>query len=314
MKSQPSSSEPDVPSRGHGARGGLAIFVLTALLVLPGCRLWPARMATSDTFSASKRLTREGISAMELGQWEEAESQLREAVAKSPDDADAQRHLAEALCCRGAHQEALQHMLIAAELAPGNTTAVVRAGELLLLANRPVEASELAGKAVKCDPNLAAAWSLWGQAHAELGAEDQALAYYQRALMLAPDDSGVLLKSAELYSRRGQYERCLASLHHLIDTYPQDGAPLDALLLEGKTYLALRRPQQAAHSLAQAARLYPASVEMFYLQAEVEMAMGRPEEAKQLARRALDLDSSHGPSQELLVRLPGGDSAGSLRR
>lgn len=268
----------------------------------------------SDSLSASERLTREGISAMELGQWEEAESQLRKAVAKSPTDADAQRHLAEVLSARGAQSEALQHMLIAAQLAPSNTSTAVRAGELLLLADRPAEAGEFAAKAVKRDPNLAAAWALWGQAHAELGAEEQALAYFQRALMLAPNDSSVLLRSAELYNQRGQYERCLASLHHLIDTYPQDGAPLEALLLEGRTYLALRRPQQAADRLAQATRLYSDTAELLYLQAEVEMAMGRSQQAEQLARRALELDSTHGPSRELLVRLPDDGPLGGLRR
>ena len=60
-----------------------------------------------------------------------------------------------------------------------------------------------------------------------------------------------------LYRQLGQPARALATLHHLLDTYPPGEEPQLSLLLEGQTLADLGRPTQAAESLHAAVRRGP---------------------------------------------------------
>lgn len=250
---------------------------------------------------------------MEAGDWKEAETRLREALERSPHDADIERHLAEALYQQGKQDEALRHMISAATLAPHDAATAVRASEMLLESGRAEEAAKLADQAVKLNSSLAEAWAVRGRARARLGKFEQAQANFQRALLLSPNSSRVLMDSAQLYSDQGENERALATLHRLIDTYPPGEEPCDALLLEGRTYLALGRPQQAGEVLLHASNHFSPTAEMNYLRAEAELAMGRPVAAQQLAREALALDARFSPAHDMLTRLAAGGD-GQLRR
>ena len=135
---------------------------------------------------------------MEVGDWREAELRLREALAKSPNDPDIQRHLAETLCHLGEREEALEHMIGAAAAAPQDAAIAVRTSELLLEAGRADQAARLADHAVKLDASRADAWAVRGRTRAALGQPDAAQADFQRSLLLAPNSSQVLIESAEL--------------------------------------------------------------------------------------------------------------------
>ena len=249
---------------------------------------------------------------MELGKWFEAESLLREAADKSPNDPDVRRHLAETLWQRGAHEEAIEHMLAAERLCGCDAATAVRAGEMLLSVGKAKQAAELADKGVQLDHSLAAAWALRGRAYAAAGEHERALADYGQALRLAPSDTGVLLAAADLYSLRGQHERCLATLHRLIDSIPPGSEPTEALLLEGRTYLAMGRAGQAASSLKLAADRGPGSAELSYLQAQCEWQLGRLGTAETLARQAVAQDSGHAPAQQMLLQLSQLPAEGTL--
>lgn len=287
-------------------RVAYALALLTLPVVMSGCLMWRRGGGISEALTAHQRLTRLGVSAMEAGDWHEAELRLREALAKSPSDPDIQRHLAETLCQLGEREEALEHMIGAAAAAPQDAAIAVRASELLLEAGRADEAAKLADHAVKLDAGRADAWAVRGRTRAALGQPEGAQADFQHSLLLAPNSSQVLMESAELYSRHGEFERCLATLHRLMDTYPPGEEPCSALLMEGKTYLALGRPQQAGESLQYAARRFPHTAELQYLRAEAKLALGRPAEAQQLAREALALDSQFAPAHEMLQRIATG--------
>lgn len=279
---------------------------LTLPLVVSGCVMWRRGGGITDSLSAHQRATRLGVAAMEAGDWREAEVRLREALAKSPNDPDIQQYLAETLYQLGDRQGALKQISQAAAVAPHDVAIAVRASEMLLEAGDVERAARLAEHAVKLDAARAEAWAVRGQTRAALGLAYQAQADFQRALLLAPNSSQVLLHSAELYNQQGQYERCLATVHRLIDTYSPGEEPCEALVMEGRTYLALGRPQQAGETLQLAARRFPQTAELQYLRAEVELALGRPAEAQQLAREALALDSQFSPAHEMLSRIAAG--------
>jgi tetratricopeptide (TPR) repeat protein len=291
-------------------------MVLSCMLIpcmMSGCLAWRRGGNMPDSLSASHRLTRQGLAAMEAGDWTEAEVRLREALDRAPHDAAIQQHLAETLYRRGAREEALKHMIAAAAAAPQDASIAVRTSEMLLEADRAEEAAKLADHAVKLNPDLADAWAARGRSRARLGLNGEAQANFQRALLLAPNSSPVLIESARLYSEHGEYERALTTVHRLIDTFPPGEEPCEALVLEGRTYLALGRPQQAESVLADASSRYPATAEMTYLRAEAELAQGRPVPAQQFAREALALDGKFAPAHDILGRLAR-DEGEQLRR
>ena len=240
---------------------------------------------------------------MEQGEWLEGEAILLEAIEKMPYDPVPRTHLAESLWKRGAQDQAIEQITTAARLSPNDAAIAVRAGEMLLGAGSAKAAADQAARAVKLNSKLATTWALRGQAYAAQGLDDRALADYQHALLLAPNNTDVLLALGSLYNQRQQHQRCLVTLHRLLDSYPPGKEPVEALMLEGQTYLALNRPAEATACLALAVERGPTTAELRLLQAHAELALGRPRQAEDLARQALLVDSKHEPARQLLLRL-----------
>jgi tetratricopeptide (TPR) repeat protein len=253
-------------------------WLLVCLVLLPGCVSWRALQPVPPSVAAGRRLSRQGVAAMEVNRWDEAEQYFASAVDKAPEDPEARRYLAEALWRRGATSEALDHIAVAASLDADDASTAVRAGEMLLEAGEAQRAIEQADQAVRLDNTLASAWTLRGRAYLAKGDDDRALADMQRALLLAPNSADVLYETAKLYHSRGQHQRCLATLHRLQDTSSSAGGPPEVLELEGRTYLALGRPRLAADCLAKASQQGGTSTELATLQAEA---------AQQLSSRPL---------------------------
>ena len=255
--------------------------------------------------AAARRLSRQGVAATEACEWEKAESLFRAAVDKSPDEAEPRRQLAESLWRRGAAAEAVEQIVAAADLASEDAQLAVRAGEMLLATGRAHEAADFAQDALQLDNQLALAWALRGRTFAARGQDDRALADFSRALLLEPRATEVLLDSARIYSRRENHDRSLATLHQALDSVPLESVPQELLVLEGRSYLALERPAQAAERLTLAADRGPATVELRMLQAEAELAQGHLPTAENFARLALAIDAENQAAHQMLQQLAG---------
>ena len=247
------------------------LMIATLLLAADaGCVSWRALQPVPPSVMAGRRLTRQGVAAMEVKQWSEAEELLREAVEKNPDDPETHSNLAEVLTRRGAKDEALEHMSIAAQLDSDDPWTAVRAGELLLAAGDTKQAIKQADRAIRMDQSLSDAWLLRGRSYSAAGDKDRAMADLQRALLLAPNESNLLMESARLYHERGQHHQCLASLHRLQDIVGPGGESSDMLELEGRTYLALGRPRMATERLALAVQQGTTSPDVPVLMAQAQ--------------------------------------------
>jgi len=269
---------------------------------LIGCALSKKKLV-SESIATCRQLSREGVTAMEMGQWEQAEKLLVEAVAASPTDVDARRSLSEVLWQRGSFRDAVIHMEAAVRLDPRHAPTVVQAGEMLLNVGAVDRAMERAETALELDPMLAGAWTLRGQIHRRRGDLDLALADLQYALRFAPHDAKSLLDVAQIYYDQGRPQRSLATLHHLLDTYPPGEEPQAAIWLEGLAYSSLGRHSEAVESLKMATtRGEPPSELLFHL-ARSEQAAGQPAAATATLQRALALDSGHEPSRLMLAQL-----------
>ncbi|MCC7474692.1 MAG: tetratricopeptide repeat protein [Pirellulales bacterium] len=286
----------------------------TVLAALPGCATLRRKGATAEAIAASRELSRQGVAAMEMGQWAQAEDLLQRALQASPDDSTTHRSMAEVLWHRAAYQEAVNEIHAALEHEPANASLQVRAGEMLLAIGNGEAALDCAERAIQLDPKLGTAWALRGRCHYQLNHVDQALADLHHALQYSENDADVLFDVATIYRQRGQAARCLTTLHQLLDTYPPGAEPQPALLLEGLSLLDLGRPQQASEVLATAAQQGPASVEVLYHLAQAYSAAGDLDRAGATAHQALALNAAHEPSRQLLGRLANQPGSNEIQR
>jgi tetratricopeptide (TPR) repeat protein len=281
----------------------MRLFAVTMAVFLCGCAALGRRGPVPEDVATCRELTQQGVAAMELGHWQEAESLLQRAVEASPVDSATRHHLAEVLWHRGATDAALVQIEAAMRLDGTDASLIVRAGEMLLATGSADKALERADEAIRLNPKLSTAWALRGRVYWRMNQTDRALADLQRALQFAPDSSDVLMDVAALYRQRGQHERCLTTLHHLLDTYPPGQGSQLAYWMEGLTLSDLGRPQQAVESLRTASQQGPANADILYYLAQAQLASGRPAAAATAIQEALAANPSHEPSRQLLAQL-----------
>jgi tetratricopeptide (TPR) repeat protein len=281
----------------------VAWLVLANLTGFAGCATFGRRGPDAEKAAACRDLTRQGISAIELGQWQRAELLLQQAIETSPDDPEARLYLAETLWHRGATQQAMSHITAALEAQPSDAKLAVRAGQMSLAMGARDAALAHAERAIRVDPQLAAAWALRGRIFWQLQQPERATADLQRALEFAPRSSDVLLDLAVIYRERRQPTRCLTTLHYLHDTYAPGDEPQAAYVLEGLTLIDLGRPQQACEAFFAATQRGPANAQLLYYLAHANFGAGRYSEAAAAAQQALATDASHAASRQLLAQL-----------
>jgi tetratricopeptide (TPR) repeat protein len=147
------------------------------------------------------------------------------------------------------------------------------------------------------------AWALRGRILQQAGDTKQALADFHRSLSYQPDQRDVLLEIAELYRQMGQPQRALANLQSLLDSYSAGDEPQNILYLEGLSYAALKRWEDAAVSFAAARDHGVPTPEILFRLGEAEFLAGHRVEAQQAAQQALALQPNHVPSRALLDRI-----------
>jgi tetratricopeptide (TPR) repeat protein len=256
-----------------------------------------------ETLATCRELSSEGISAMETGELDRAQTLLAEAVTVSPSDVDARRNLAEAFWQKGAYRDAAVQMEAAVRLDPRHAPTVVRAGEMLLAVGAVERAMQRAEQAIRLDSNLAGAWALRGRVYRLRGESDRALADMQHALRFAPNDPGALLEVAQIQLELGKPQRSLSTLHCLLDSYPAGEEPQQVLWLEGLAYGSLGRHQEAVESLHAAVLRGLPRPDLLFQLAQAEQSAGRRDAATGTLRRALALDESHEASRVMLAQL-----------
>lgn len=280
----------------------------TLVLITSGCALCSKKKVVPDSLATCRELASEGISAMETGHLDRAQSLLAEAVAASPSDADARRNLAEALWQQGDYRDAAVQIEAAVQLDPRHAPTVVRAGEMLLAVGAYDRAMQRAEQAIRLDSNLAGAWALRGRLYRQRTETDRALADLHQALRFAPHDPTTLWEVAQIYMEVGKPERGLSTLHCLLDTYSAGEEPQQALWLEGLAYSSLGRHQEAVESLHAAALRNPPRPDLLFQLAQAEQAAGQRIAATDTLRRALAIDGAHEPSRVMLTQLEQAES------
>lgn len=280
------------------------MVVLGAMLaLLAGCRLPGRDGPVSQSLAESRKLSRQGVAAMERGQRQQAEELLAQAVKVCPADPEARRNYAETLWLHGSRAEAISQMEEAARSGGEDAAFWTRLAEMYLAIDRVEQSGQSVRQALDLDPKLASAWAVRGGVMRASGQPREALADYLRALGYAPGDNKILLEVAELYRQLDQPERALQTLQVLADSYAPGEEPQQVLYLTGMAYTALGRHGDAVESFSAAVIRDKPTPEILYRLAEAELLAGYADEAVKVAQQALALDPQHQPSRDLIGRI-----------
>jgi len=285
---------------------GCAVMAICA----SGCATMRKPKLANGSIVACRQMSRDGVAAMELGQWDRAHELLTEAVRTSPMDIDARRHLAEVLWRQEKHRDAVVQLEAAVRIDPRHAPTVVRSGEMLLGIGSIDRSLQRAEEAIALDSSLAGAWALRGRISRQQGDLERALADMQQALRYSPHMPNVLLEVAEIQFSLKQPQRSLTALHRLLDVTTPGEEPQNVLWLEGLVYGALERRQDAVESLYAASLRGQPNAELFYHLAAAQHSAAQPAAAANSLQQALALDAGHQASQVLLARLQGPISPG----
>lgn len=276
---------------------------LLLALLSAGCQLPGREGPISQSLADCRRLSQQGVAALEQGRQPAAESLLAKAVAACPVDAEARRHYAESLWRRGARREAIAQLEEAGRLANDDAALRTRLAEMYLANGQFELARQNADFALSLDAKLPGAWAIRGGVMRATGQPQEALADYLRALNYAPNNRDVLLAVAELHRELNRPERAIQTLQSLADTYSPGEEPGQVHYLMGLAYVALGRYDDGVESISTAVARGKPTPEMLCQLGEAQLLAGHPSEAAGAARQALALQPQHQPSRSLLDRI-----------
>jgi tetratricopeptide (TPR) repeat protein len=252
-----------------------------------------------------------GVAYFNARQFEKATGPLSRALASQPADAGLKRMLGMAWLNTGAYAKAAE--LMQDDPALDSDPSLQFAYALALVkSERAPEAERIFARLLERHGDSAELSVLLGQAHAQQGDYEKAIASLERALQLKPDAAEANATLGEIYLRQGRFEEAeralraelsahpghLASQQHLaivLDSLqrPQEALPLlrglveaspesaDARYLLGKILLAQGDAVEAALQLEAAARLAPQDANIPYQLGRAYQKLGRVEQAQQ---------------------------------
>ena len=261
------------------------------------------RGASTKSLVECRRLSQQGVAALDHGRQQDAEALLAKAVTACPADAEARRHYAEALWRRGARKEAIAELEESGRLAGDDALVWSRLAEMYLATGQLELAWKNAERASDLDPRLPSAWAIRGGVLRSSGQPGEALTCYLRALGYSPKDRSILMEVAELYHRGNQPERALQTLQCLADTYPPGEEPAQVEHLLGEAYVALGRYDDAIESFSLAVTRGKPTAETLCLLGEAQLLAGSLAEATATAQQAVALQPRHPATLALLERI-----------
>ena len=191
------------------------------------------------------------------GRPDEAEAVVSSARALRPDDPASLQNIAEALRKEQRYEEALAAYREVLAIAPDFALAHAGMGDTLFRMERFEESIEAIGRALSAHPDLAAAGtlhSLAGQAAQHLNRIDDAAHHYAEAVRIDPGDTGSIDRLAMVRFGQGQYEAALALYRSLLELTPDSAQTWSNL---GATLYYLGRKEEALRHLERAVEIDP---------------------------------------------------------
>jgi tetratricopeptide (TPR) repeat protein len=266
------------------------------------------------------------VSVRRLAAYDDVITLWEDGVAHQPDNVYLRKHLSVYLVQAGRTQEALEHLAVAARLAPADAYDIyLKFGYALANAGQLEEAIKQYEAALRLKPDFAEGHSSLGVLLAEVGRTEEAMAHYKEALRLNPQfgETRVYLGIALGRVGRpeeaiGQYQEALRLRPDLVEAHMQLGVALvssghfaeaiphfqDVLRRQpelaaahndiGFALASMGRSAEAIEHFQQALRSKPNMVEVYPNLARAYEQQGRASEAIRTAEEGLALARSRG--------------------
>src|SRR5262245_46005192 len=256
-----------------------------------------------------------GVAYFNARQFEKAAAPLARALSANPDDAGLKRMLAMAKLNTDRYEEAARLLKEDPQL-DSNPSLLFAYGLALVKSERAAEAEIVFSRLLAQHGDSAELSVLLGQAHAQQGDYDSAVAALQRALQLKADVAEANATLGEIYLRQGRFEEAETALRAELKHHPDDlssqqhlaivldsqqrseeAVPLlrgilrakpalaDAHYLLGKILVTQGSAAEAVEHLEAAARLSPEDASIPYQLGRAYQSLGRTDEAEQQFER-----------------------------
>lgn len=210
------------------------------------------------------------------GDFARAVTEALQILADQPDNAEARFVAAVALAETGRVTEALKQIAAATQVAPANAEYLAQQARMLLLVRREGDALAAARRAKAADSDVPLVLDTIGCVFARLGAHDEALPLFERAVKAAPDAAEFRFNLASTLGFFGRVDEAAAQYEAIIGRQPAHGRAQLGLV-------GLRRPVSAGQVDQIEAGLAAASdpverVRLHYAAATVLESSGRNDE------------------------------------
>lgn len=195
---------------------------------------------------------------------------------------------------------AIEHFDAVIAAAPAHSLAYTDLATAYKIAGRPDQATELLRLGRTVFPDLVTFPLLLGAHLHQLGDLDGALEALIDAMRLQPRHAQVLRSLVALRFDRGEYAAAFSVAEDLVELAPGDP---DAWQQLGQLGAHLGRLDASAEALARAANLAPERADIRVDQGLTAELAGRPDEAVELFRQAIELDPAFELARQQLARI-----------
>lgn len=275
---------------------------LIVCLLVPGCLGLEARRShvTPEQRARIQEWNEQAQSAIDRGDWGEAQVWLLRLVDEAPASSEVHQRLGRVFEAQGDYARAEAAYRKAVALEPEDADVLQSLAELEFHTHRFDLAREHIQASIEIAPQRAEAHEVEGMILEALGRPDEALAAYFRAVAADPGCASAMRRAAVLQLATGRHDQALARLSQVLELVPGD---TEALFQRGRAHLALHHVTAAVEDFRAVSAARPQNPEVFYHLALALEQARQPEAAFDAARHALALAPEDNQIRTLTERL-----------
>jgi tetratricopeptide (TPR) repeat protein len=208
-----------------------------------------------------QQISERAQAALDRGDYESARGDLLQLVQAEPDSAEAHQRLGAVLSREGQYSEAESCYRAALARDHDYVEALIGLGDVEARRGDAASALKRFESAIEIDPHRARAHLSMGRMREAVGQTDEALAAYFRALEFDANNSEVTLRIAAIQLARNQPDQALCRLDQVVELSPNDGEARD---LRGLAHWKLHHVPEAIADFQAATQRLPGRADVFY--------------------------------------------------